>query len=144
MRLQPDGSFQFSPSDLITFLEGEFAAWMERAYAVRRHDSSFPGPDEADPDMALVRDKGMQHEASVLTKLEATHGRAVRFEHEADGSRTLAALQSGKQLIYQGRLGDGAWHGYPDFLLRTETTSRFGPWSYRPLDSKLARSAKPY
>ena len=144
MRKLPEGSFQFSPSDLITFLEGEFAAWMERARIERRHDSTFPQPDEADPEIALIREKGMQHEASVLTKLESAHGPAVRFEDEKDGAKTLAALQAGKKLIYQGRLDDGAWHGYPDFLLRTDTPSRLGPWSYRPLDSKLARSAKPY
>ena len=144
MRLKPDSRLQFSPSDLITFLEGEFAAWMERAYAERGRDSSFPRPDEADPEMALFREKGMEHEASVLAKLEAAHGPAVRFEKEQDGTKTLAALQSGKRLIYQGRLDLGPWHGYPDFLLRTETPSRLGPWSYLPLDSKLARSAKPY
>jgi uncharacterized protein len=145
MRLQPEGTFLFSPSDLITFLSGEFAAWMERAYAEReRKDSSFPSPDEADPEMALVRDKGMQHEAAVLGKLEATHGPAVRFEDERDGTNTLAAFTAGEQLIYQGRLDHGAWHGYPDFLVRTESPSRLGPWSYWPLDSKLARSAKPY
>jgi predicted RecB family nuclease len=142
VRHRPDGSFLFSPSDLITFLEGEFAAWMERAHA-ERHDSGLR-PDDADPEMTLVRDKGVQHEASVLVKLEAAHGPAVRFEKEEDGTNTLAALQAGNGLIYQARLDDGAWHGYPDFLLRIDTPSRFGPWSYRPLDSKLARSAKPY
>ena len=144
MRSLGTGSLHFSPSDLITYLEGEFAAWMERARIERRNDSSFPQPDEADPEMALIRNKGMEHEASVLTKLETAHGPAVRFENEEDGTNTLATLQSGQTLIYQGRLDDGAWHGYPDFLLRTDTPSRLGPWSYRPLDSKLARSAKPY
>src|SRR6266496_1013087 len=144
MRKLTDGSLHFSPSDLITFLSGEFAAWMERAYADRGHDASGLTPDDADPEMALIRDKGMQHEASVLAKLEAQHGPAVRFDHEKDGANTLAALEAGKTLIYQGRLDHGVWHGYPDFLLRTDTPSRLGPWSYRPLDSKLARSAKPY
>src|SRR5436190_19515347 len=123
MRKRPDGSLHFSPSDLITFLEGEFAAWMERGYAERRHDPSFSPPDDADPEMALIREKGMEHEASVLTKLEAAHGPAVRFENEEDGTKTLAAIQAGKTLIYQGRLDEGVWHGYPDFLLRTETAS---------------------
>jgi len=144
MRLQPDSSLQFSPSDLITFLEGEFAAWMERAYAERGRQDSGLRPDDADPEMELVRGKGMEHEASVLTKLEALHGQAVRIEGERAAIDTMAAIQSGKKLIYQGRLDDGAWHGFPDFLLRIETPSRLGPWSYRPLDSKLARSAKPY
>src|SRR6266540_1596538 len=144
MRKLTDGSLHFSPSDLSTFLSGEFAAWMERAYADRGHDASGLTPDDADPEMALIRDKGMQHEASVLAKLELQYGQAVRIEGKGAATDTLAAMQSGKTLIYQGRLDDGAWHGYPDFLLRADTPSRLGPWSYRPLDSKLARSAKPY
>ncbi len=146
MRLKPDASLHFSPSDLITFLEGEFAAWMERAYAERGTQDAGVRPDEDDPEMEFVRGKGIEHEASVLAKLEALHGPAVRIQDIDAATDTLAALQSGKKLIYQGRLDHGAWHGYPDFLLRTDTPppSRLGPWSYRPLDSKLARSAKPY
>jgi uncharacterized protein len=146
MRHPPDRSLHFSPSDLITFLEGEFAAWMERAYAERGNRDPGFQPDEDDPEMELVRGKGIEHEASVLAKLEALHGPAVRIQDIDAATDTLAALQSGKKLIYQGRLDHGNWHGYPDFLLRTETPhpSRLGPWSYRPLDSKLARSAKPY
>ncbi len=144
MRLQPNHSLQFSPSDLITFLEGEFDAWMERAYAERgQQDASFPRPDE-DLERQLYREKGAEHEESILAKLEGLHGPAVRIDREEATSETLAAVRLGRQLIYQGRLDDGAWHGYPDFLLRTDTPSRLGPWSYRPLDSKLARSAKPY
>ena len=54
MRRHDDGSFRFSPSDLITFLQGEFAAWMERAYAERPDDPQFPPPDPDDPEMALA------------------------------------------------------------------------------------------
>jgi len=144
MRHRSYGSLLFSPSDLITFLQGEFAAWMERAYAERGPESSFTKPDPEDPEMALIQRKGLEHEATVLKLLQERHGDAVQLSTEASATETLAAMQSGKTLIYQGRLDDGVWHGYPDFLSRIETPSNLGPWAYQPLDAKLARSAKPY
>ena len=38
--------------------------------------------------------------------------------------------------------GDG-WRGLADFLLRVDTPSELGAWSYEALDTKLARHAKP-
>ncbi len=39
-------------------------------------------------------------------------------------------------------LSDG-WRGQADFLMRVETPSDLGAWSYEALDTKLARHAKP-
>jgi hypothetical protein len=36
-----------------------------------------------------------------------------------------------------------AWGGVADFLMRIDTPSALGPWSYEALDTKLARHAKP-
>ena len=144
MRRDTDDTLRFSPSDLITYLQGEFAAWMERAHAERPDDPAFPKSDPDDPEMALIRSKGLEHEAAVLQTLEARHGKAEQLSFGAPASDTLTAMQAGKPLIYQGRLDDGLWHGYPDFLVRTDTPSRLGAWAYQPLDAKLARSPKPY
>ena len=53
-------------------------------------------------------------------------------------------MRRGADVIYQGRLedDDGRWSGYPDFLLRVDTPSALGGWSYEVLDTKLARRAK--
>ena len=37
---------------------------------------------------------------------------------------------------------DGRWLGLADFLLRVETPSELGPWSYEVADTKLARHTK--
>ena len=37
---------------------------------------------------------------------------------------------------------DGRWLGYADFLLRVETPSKLGAWSYEVADTKLARHVK--
>ena len=38
---------------------------------------------------------------------------------------------------------DDGWRGVADFLMRVETPSALGAWSYEALDTKLARHAKP-
>jgi predicted RecB family nuclease len=50
----------------------------------------------------------------------------------------------GAEIIYQGVLVDEEWHGISDFLVRTDTASALGSWSYEAWDTKLARHSKPY
>lgn len=143
MLKRPDGSLQFSPKDLITFLEGDFAAWMDRGHAT---GGSFQySPDESDADGELIKQKGMEHEAAVLELLRKRHGDSTEIPRSADAEAlTLAAMREGRPLIYQGWLSTLGWHGYPDFLIKAATPSNLGDWAYWPADSKLARSAKPY
>jgi uncharacterized protein len=98
--------------------------------------------EEADATLKLIRDKGFEHEAAVLARLEKLHGPAERIP--SDGSladrarRTREAIERGTTLIYQGALTKEAWLGYPDFLLRTGAT----PAALTPEDAKLSRKAK--
>lgn len=57
-------------------------------------------------------------------------------------ARTLEAMRTGADVIYQGWLFDGTWLGRPDFLKRVERPSDLGDWSYEVVDAKLAREAK--
>ena len=52
-------------------------------------------------------------------------------------------MRAGVDVVYQGVFVDGGWRGVADFLLRVETPSALGSWSYEALDTKLARHAKP-
>ncbi len=102
-------------------------------------------PDEADAEQDLVTRQGAQHEAAVLAVLRARLGDCEEVpsgDHSVE--QTLAAMRKGRRLIYQGHLTAGEWHGYPDFLVRTDSPSQLGAWAYWPVDSKLARSSKPY
>ena len=102
-------------------------------------------PDgEVDATIQLIRDKGFEHEAAVLARLEKQHGPAERIPDEGDFAerqrRTRVAIEQGAPLIYQGALSRDAWLGYPDFLLRT-TGSAQTP-HFAPEDAKLSRKAK--
>lgn len=99
--------------------------------------------EEADAALQLIRDKGFEHEAAVLARLEQLHGLAERIPSGgslADRVRlTREAIERGVTLIYQGALTKEAWLGYPDFLLRTGSAQAAG---FAPEDAKLSRKAK--
>src|SRR5439155_6873358 len=122
---------------------------MERRQAEQRAGRTSPHfaftPDEADAEQELVTRQGAQHEAAVLTVLRARVGDCEEIPSgDQSVERTLAAMREGRRLIYQGHLTAGNWHGYPDFLVRVDSPSQLGAWAYWPVDSKLARSTKPY
>jgi predicted RecB family nuclease len=151
MLLTPAGAVQYSPTDLIAFLEGDFAAWMERAAFERSQgrpvaeDAHALTVDADDPELALLQRAGLEHEERFLAQLRA-QGRNVVEIPKGDGAlaETQRAMESGAEVIFQAHLEHGDFHGYADFLFRIDTPSSFGAWQYEPWDTKLARSAKPY
>ena len=106
-----------------------------------------------DPLLELLQEKGIEHEAAYLEKLEADGKQVVRFgdipkerhhpeEYRRRAAETLEAMRSGADVIFQGTLFDGEWLGLVDFLIRVETPSDLGAWSYEVVDAKLTREAK--
>lgn len=152
MRQLPDGSFRYSPTDLIAFLEGDFAAWCERNRAEQGRGGGRPTlggstltPDSADEELALVARRGLEHEAAHLARLKATEPDVVEVPREESAyEHTVAAMQRGAAVIFQGELRVEPWMGIADFLHRVPGASALGDHHYEPWDTKLARSAKPY
>ena len=97
-------------------------------------------------DVAILQERGAEHEARFLRHLEE-QGRVITRladrPDEGDGfAQTLAAMRDGADVIVQATLLDGRWFGRADVLMRVETPSRFGAWSYEVWDTKLARETK--
>jgi uncharacterized protein len=132
----------FAPTDLVNFTLSEFITWMDR-YAWER-----PGEIEADPigeEQKIIQDKGIEHERAFLEALAADGRRVCDLsEFKGRSGPTLDAMRRGKEIIYQGYLVNGEFAGYPDFLIRVDSPSQLGAWSYEPWDTKLARHPKPY
>lgn len=149
----PDGTFRYSPHDLVAYLEGDFAAWCERMLAERRRAGGagpapleWADPDEGDEEAALAARKGDEHEQRYLDRLREQYPTIVELDRaDPEGqARTLAAMEAGEAVIYQAHLLADGWGGYPDFLFRCpggDCACR--GWHYTPWDTKLARSAKP-
>jgi uncharacterized protein len=143
MRLTEDGTLQLSPTDLANHLACPHLTQLE----LRVQRGALTRPALADPYGDVIRAKGDAHEAAYLARLEAAGSSVVRlatYEDEAgfdpgDARRRTeeAIRQASADVIYQAYLSDGSWRGFADFL------ERLPDGTYEPVDTKLARSAKP-
>ena len=143
-----DGRLIFSATDLINHLECPHLTHLNIEVALGRAELEQTRSDTTD----LVARKGDEHERNYLAQLieEGREVIEIKSEPGFDGTRagareTVAAMKAGTEVIYQGVLFDGVrWRGYSDFLLRVESPSELGSFSYEVADTKLARRVKPY
>ncbi len=105
-------------------------------------------PDWADPDLAIILERGDRHEKDYLAHV-AAQGLTVEnlgyIEHHEEQrliAETLVLMERGAEVIAQGALSDGEWFGRPDVLRRVEKPSKRWAWSYEVADTKLARETK--
>ncbi|HEX2843867.1 MAG TPA: TM0106 family RecB-like putative nuclease, partial [Candidatus Limnocylindria bacterium] len=148
-----DGAPVFSATDLVGYLACEHLTALETA-ALR---GLVDRPNRADPELDVIRRRGVQHELRYLTELEAGGRHVARVERDDEAERaadvrrqaeeTIAAMRAGVDVVYQATFFDGRWLGYADFLLRVEAeraedASVWGPWHYEVADTKLARHVK--
>lgn len=97
---------------------------------------------------ALLQKKGDAHERGYLAELKSAGTDVATIETKLaslDDQRvmTVAAMKTGKPVIYQAALFGNGWGGYADFLRRVERPSKFGAFSYEVEDTKLKRSEAP-
>jgi uncharacterized protein len=139
-----NGRILLSPSDLNDYVECEHRTTLARQVALGER----PKPHSSDEGAKLLADKGMQHESDFLVRMHADGKHVVEipmddWDFDAAAARTIEAMRSGADVIWQATFVDGPWRGRADFLLKVEGTSKLGPWRYEPLDAKLARAEKP-
>jgi uncharacterized protein len=142
MRLADDGTLRLSPTDLANHLACAHLTRLE--LAVQRGE--LEKPHVIDAYGQIIMRKGNEHEAAHLARLEAEGLRVLRLktyddgDFDADDARRAteeAILAAEADVIYQAYLSDGTWRGFADFLVRLDDGT------YEPVDTKLARSAKP-
>ena len=142
MRLLDDATLALSPSDLSAHLACPHLTTL--SLAVARGELEQPHLDS--PHRDLIFRKGNEHEQAYLARLEAAGKSIVRIPtYDDDGfdpaeARRLTeeAIRAGTaDVVYQPYLTDGRWRGFADFLERQEDGR------YEPVDTKLARTAKP-
>jgi uncharacterized protein len=137
-----------SASDLVGYLACDHLATLELGRAQGLWDRP---PRREDPELALLQERGVEHEMAYLERLRAD-GRSIHEvelrhpdspeELRAAEAETVDAMRRGVDVIYQATFFDGRWRGHADFLLRAERPSDLGSWSYDVADTKLARGVK--
>jgi len=136
-----NGRYRYTPSDLVEFFESSFAAWMSRLHL------DYPQrvqPDLEAPEFAILAKQGIQHEHTVLAQLQAEGHDIYAVPQSGDRiALTVAAMQAGRPVIYQGELAGDDFTGITDFLVRVEGTSALGNYHYEVWDAKCVRVAQP-
>ncbi len=137
-----------SPSDLVAFVECRHRSALDRQVAL----GLLEPPPEDDPELAVLRRRGDEHERRELERLRAEGHSVVEIARPLDASptalaaaeaETVAAMAAGVDVIFQASFFDGRVRAHADFLLRVDEPSTLGPWRYDVADTKLARRAKP-
>ncbi|TMD15670.1 MAG: TM0106 family RecB-like putative nuclease [Chloroflexi bacterium] len=141
-----EGRLVVSPSDLTGFLECEHLTQQELAAA----RGELARPDRLDPELEILRRRGLEHETRHLNSLRDLGKRVVEIPFPADRlaalesahEATVTAMRQGADVIYQGTFFDGRWRCHADFLLRVDQPSGLGRYRYEVADAKLAKKAK--
>ena len=138
-----DNTLLHSPSDLVRYLGCAHATSLD---LLRITDpDAAPERTEDDAMGKLVQKAGLAHEDAYRNRL-AQEGGLVEIPSagplETRAGLTREAMEAGAQAIFQAAFLQPPWSGYADFLIRVEERSDLGAWSYEPVDTKLARSAK--
>ena len=128
------------------------SAWLECDHYMTLRDRADAGL--IDPDLSLggyarlLMSKGDSHERDQLAVLiergldvfEVPDKRPdENFSQWCD--RSVALLHEGHEVLYQFPLRADGVRGVADFLIRVETPSSLGSFSYEPVDAKLTRTS---
>lgn len=141
MQRNGDGR-RYSASDIVNFAACEHLTTLD----LLNLETPLP-KGEGTEEMVLIAGKGLAHEAKYWEHLQQTHATAVNLAMEGVSDEELygatqAALARGDDVLFQATLMGGSWVGHADFLLKVDTPSRLGDFSYEVADTKLARSSR--
>jgi len=106
-------------------------------------------PNIGGSDQNLIAKFGDEHEKRCRERLRQAGFTIAEIDTglgwdqvEKAAAATIDAMRSGVDVVYQATFIDTPWTGHADFLVRVETPSALGDWSYEPVDAKLAQTAK--
>lgn len=132
----------YSPSDLSSHSSCKHLTQLNKQHA---------RGEIADPEiynnrvLTMLKEKGIEFEANHLQKLKGEGKTIAEIDNEDPHAEkhTIDAMKAGVDIVYQARLKEeGKWSGWADFLIKVNTPSNLGEWSYEVWDTKLANETK--
>ena len=141
-----ENTLRLSASDLANHLGCRHLTNLDRAAAEGR---AIP-PTWRDPALEILKQRGLAHESAYLDHLRA-QGRTIfalaptATNGDPPGpafERTVEAMRQGADVIVQATLTSTRWLGRADVLLRVDSPSSLGAYSYEVVDTKLARETR--
>lgn len=135
---------QYSPSDLVQYMESPFASWMDR-YLIE-YPEKAPKKDPTNALIKLFQKKGQSHETVVKSLFSRPGLTVITISGDSLAEkfdRTLDAMNAGSDVIVQARLEKEPFSGYADFLVKVPGNSNLGDYHYEVWEAKLAHKIKP-
>ncbi len=114
------GTLQFSPSDLTTYMASPFASWMNR-YVIENLAALKSGEiqkDAADALMGSLQQRGYAHGNALEAQLQAqgkTLAKIASGNTSEQYQAILSAMHGCIEVIVQARLSDQSYAGFDDF-----------------------------
>jgi predicted RecB family nuclease len=131
----------FSPSDLANHLSCKHLTNLNKKAAF----GLIKKPTFKNRVLDMLRDRGIAFEAEFLKILREEGKTIIEItQTQTDAAQaTIDAMHQGVDVIYQARLVEnGVWGGWSDFILKVDTPSNLGSWSYEVMDTKLATETR--
>ena len=141
MKLE-NGEIFLSPSDAARFSYCKHASYLD----LKLLKGDKVETSKQDDFNILVQNAGINHEKSYLDFLKNKGLSIIPINQKLSSkerfAETISAINSGFDIIYQGRLEDKQWVGDADFICKTYQSSKLGDYSYRIVDTKLSKTPK--
>ncbi|MBP8699233.1 MAG: TM0106 family RecB-like putative nuclease [Syntrophorhabdaceae bacterium] len=137
-----DATILYSASDIVSFLDCEHKTTLDLI------DLETPLPKAEDDDEAMLyQKKGFEHEGSYVEQLKKKFTSfadisAYKGDIDEASIKTVEAMRSGADIIYQATFIKHPFLGHADFLKKVPHPSSLGDYSYEVIDTKLARNPK--
>ena len=137
-----NNKFLVSPSDLNNFVACKYTVLNEIKYHNKEIRKS---PDRAND--KLWKEMGVEHEKRHYKILKEKYKKSITIKSDLNEKdrfdETVRAIQKGYDLIYHAYLIDDNLRGEADFLIKCDTKSDLGDYSYEVYDTKITRNLKP-
>ena len=137
-----NNKFFVSPSDLNNFVACKYTVLNEIKYHNKEIRKS---PDRAND--KLWKEMGVEHEKRHYKILKEKYKKSITIKSDLNEKdrfdETVRAIQKGYDLIYHAYLIDDNLRGEADFLIKCDTKSDLGDYSYEVYDTKITRNLKP-
>ena len=134
--------FFISPSDLNNFVACKYTALNE----IKFHNKEIQKSADKVNDK-LWKDMGVEHEKKHFKLLKEKYKKSITIKSDLDENdrfnETVRAIEDGYDLIYHAYLVDENFRGEADFLIKCDTPSDLGDYSYEVYDTKITRNLRP-
>ena len=130
-----------TPINLVTFLSCHYATILN----IKKVRGELKANNNNNASR-LFAQKGLEHERHYLDTLKKDGRNIIEISKDLSFEKRIIqtnnAIKKGIEIIYQGVLYNKLWRGNADFLIKCNTASRLGNYSYEVLDTKLSKKAE--